>query len=79
MGRISLNLEFPLFYYQIRSVYGILYQKYLLISRNLCNEVNVQEEELSFIVRYNLNLLHRLGIPTSQFQALIMQLYYVFR
>ena len=52
MGRISLNLEFPLFYYQIRSVYGILYQKYLLISRNLCNEVNVQEEELIFIARY---------------------------
>ena len=54
MGRISLNLEFPLFYYQIRSVYGILYQKYLLISKNLSNEVNVQEEELSFIVGYNL-------------------------
>ena len=52
MGRISLNLEFPLFYYQIRSVYGILYQKYLLISKNLSNEVNVQEKELSFIVGY---------------------------
>ena len=53
MGRISLNLEFPLFYYQIRSVYGILYQKYLLISKNLSNEVNVQEKELCFIVGYN--------------------------
>ena len=74
MGRISLNLEFPLFYYQIRSVYGILYQKYLLIFRNLSNEVNVQAEELSFIVGYNL-----FGLPKSKFQMLIMQLCYVFR